>query len=114
MPRVCADRRRARRPFPASAASSPPHRGRRRRRGVSVGPDYSAGVSADRPPIRVVLLAVSDSLAGNGLFFDPRPWLVVLAAVAVLAFIWAVKRGQFDDLDTPAVRILHDDEEERS
>jgi cbb3-type cytochrome oxidase maturation protein len=38
----------------------------------------------------------------------------VLAAVAVLAFIWAVKRGQFDDLDTPAVRILHDDEEERS
>ena len=38
----------------------------------------------------------------------------VLAAVAVLAFIWAVKRGQFDDMDTPAVRILHDDEEEKS
>jgi cbb3-type cytochrome oxidase maturation protein len=36
----------------------------------------------------------------------------LLAAVAVLAFIWAVRRGQFDDLDTPAVRILHDDEEE--
>jgi cbb3-type cytochrome oxidase maturation protein len=36
----------------------------------------------------------------------------LLAAAAVAAFIWAVKRGQFDDLDTPAVRILHDDEDE--
>jgi cbb3-type cytochrome oxidase maturation protein len=34
-----------------------------------------------------------------------------LAAVAVAAFIWAVRRGQFDDLDTPAVRILHDEED---
>lgn len=38
------------------------------------------------------------------------PIAVVLAAAAVAAFIWAVRRGQFDDLDTPAVRILHDDE----
>jgi cbb3-type cytochrome oxidase maturation protein len=36
----------------------------------------------------------------------------LLAAAAVGAFIWAVRRGQFDDLDTPAVRILHDDEDE--
>jgi cbb3-type cytochrome oxidase maturation protein len=36
----------------------------------------------------------------------------LLAAAGVAAFIWAVRRGQFDDLDTPAVRILHDDEEE--
>jgi cbb3-type cytochrome oxidase maturation protein len=35
-----------------------------------------------------------------------------LAAGGVAAFIWAVRRGQFDDLDTPAVRILHDEEEE--
>ena len=34
----------------------------------------------------------------------------LLAAVAVGVFIWAVRGGQFDDLDTPAVRMLHDDE----
>jgi cbb3-type cytochrome oxidase maturation protein len=28
---------------------------------------------------------------------------------AVIAFIWATRRGQFDDLDTPAIRALHDD-----
>jgi cbb3-type cytochrome oxidase maturation protein len=39
------------------------------------------------------------------------PVAVALAVAAVAAFIWAVRRGQFDDLDTPAVRILHDDEE---
>jgi cbb3-type cytochrome oxidase maturation protein len=42
------------------------------------------------------------------------PAAVVLAVVAVVAFIWAVRRGQFDDLDTPAVRILHDEEEDRA
>ncbi len=39
------------------------------------------------------------------------PAAVVLSIAAVGAFIWAVRRGQFDDLDTPAVRILHDDED---
>jgi cbb3-type cytochrome oxidase maturation protein len=39
------------------------------------------------------------------------PVAACLAAVAVAAFIWAVRRGQFDDLDTPAIRILHEDEE---
>jgi cbb3-type cytochrome oxidase maturation protein len=40
------------------------------------------------------------------------PAAALLAAAGVAAFIWAVRRGQFDDLDTPAVRILHDDEDE--
>jgi cbb3-type cytochrome oxidase maturation protein len=40
------------------------------------------------------------------------PIASLLAAGGVAAFIWAVRRGQFDDLDTPAVRILHDDEDE--
>ena len=39
----------------------------------------------------------------------PLALLVVGAAVA--AFVWAANRGQFDDLDTPAVRMLHDDEQ---
>jgi len=32
------------------------------------------------------------------------------ALVFLGAFIWAVKSGQFDDNDTPAIRILFDDE----
>jgi cbb3-type cytochrome oxidase maturation protein len=38
----------------------------------------------------------------------PLALLIVLGAVG--AYIWAVRRGQFDDLDTPAVRLLHDDD----
>ena len=41
----------------------------------------------------------------------PLALLVVGAAVA--AFVWAANRGQFDDLDTPAVRMLHDDDERK-
>jgi cbb3-type cytochrome oxidase maturation protein len=37
----------------------------------------------------------------------PLATLVVL--VAVIAFVVSARRGQFDDLDTPAVRMLHDD-----
>jgi len=39
------------------------------------------------------------------------PLGLVLVSVMVFAFFWAVKRGQFDDLDTPAVQILLDDDE---
>jgi cbb3-type cytochrome oxidase maturation protein len=35
----------------------------------------------------------------------------LLAALIFLgAFIWAVRTGQFDDNETPAIRILFDDE----
>lgn len=39
------------------------------------------------------------------------PLSLLLLALAIGAFAWAVKRGQFDDLDTPALDILVDDEE---
>ncbi len=42
------------------------------------------------------------------------PTASLLAAAAVAAFIWAVKRGQFDDLKTPALRMLHDDDDAAS
>jgi cbb3-type cytochrome oxidase maturation protein len=35
---------------------------------------------------------------------------ILFAAAAVAVFIWAARTGQFDDLDTPAVRILHDED----
>ncbi len=41
----------------------------------------------------------------------PLALLVVLAAV--LAFAWAARRGQFDDLTTPAIRMLHDEDGKR-
>lgn len=37
------------------------------------------------------------------------PLAVALSALAALAFVWATRRGQFDDLETPAVRLLCDD-----
>jgi cbb3-type cytochrome oxidase maturation protein len=39
------------------------------------------------------------------------PLGLVLTAVAVWALFWAVKSGQFDDLEGPAHRILMDDDE---
>ncbi len=38
------------------------------------------------------------------------PVVLVVVLGAVLAYTWAARRGQFDDLDTPALRMLHDDE----
>jgi cbb3-type cytochrome oxidase maturation protein len=41
------------------------------------------------------------------------PLAIILAGAAVLAFLWAAKRGQFDDLITPGIRALQDDTERR-
>jgi cbb3-type cytochrome oxidase maturation protein len=45
--------------------------------------------------------------------FVVLPLAVVLSIAAALAFVWATRRGQFDDLETPAVRLLCDDLGER-
>jgi len=37
------------------------------------------------------------------------PISFVLLIVAVVAFIWAVRSGQYDDLDSPAIDVLGDD-----
>jgi cbb3-type cytochrome oxidase maturation protein len=34
---------------------------------------------------------------------------LLLVGVAVWAYVWATRSGQLDDLDTPAIRALHDD-----
>jgi cbb3-type cytochrome oxidase maturation protein len=39
------------------------------------------------------------------------PLAILLAAVGVIAFMWAVRKGQYDDLTTPSVRMLFEDEE---
>ena len=39
----------------------------------------------------------------------------LLAAVGFLiAFIWALRHGQFDDMVTPSIRMLFDDEKPKS
>ncbi len=43
--------------------------------------------------------------------FIVLPLALVVVAAAVFAFIWSARSGQMDDLETPAVRMLHDDTE---
>ena len=45
-------------------------------------------------------------------------WIVIplafgFAGLAIAAFMWTVRSGQMDDLDTPASRILFDDDESK-
>jgi cbb3-type cytochrome oxidase maturation protein len=41
------------------------------------------------------------------------PLALLCGAGAVFAFIWAVGDGQLDDLETPALRILGEDDQTR-
>ena len=38
------------------------------------------------------------------------PLALVLGGGALAAFWWAVQRGQFEDLDTPAIRVALEDD----
>jgi cbb3-type cytochrome oxidase maturation protein len=38
------------------------------------------------------------------------PLALLLLALSVWAFFWAVRRSQFDDLESPALQILLDDD----
>ena len=39
------------------------------------------------------------------------PITLLLVLLAVLGYIWAVRTGQFDDCDTPPLRMLMEDSE---
>jgi cbb3-type cytochrome oxidase maturation protein len=43
-------------------------------------------------------------------FYVLVPLALLLAGAGVLAFRWAVRDGQYDDVETPALRMLLDDE----
>lgn len=45
--------------------------------------------------------------------FIALPIALVLGGIAVFAFVRAVRTGQFDDLDTPAARVVFDDADVR-
>jgi cbb3-type cytochrome oxidase maturation protein len=38
------------------------------------------------------------------------PLMLAVAGGAVVGFVWAARVGQLDDLDTPPLRMLGDDE----
>ena len=42
--------------------------------------------------------------------FVAVPVALAIALFAVIAFVFQVRSGQYDDLETPAIRILFDDE----
>jgi cbb3-type cytochrome oxidase maturation protein len=39
------------------------------------------------------------------------PAALGLGLIGLIAFLWALKSGQFEDMDGAALRILNDDEE---
>ena len=39
------------------------------------------------------------------------PAALLFAVAAVAVFAWAARSGQFDDLETPAMRVIGDDDE---
>ena len=41
------------------------------------------------------------------------PVALILAIIAVIAFVVQVRSGQFDDLETPPRRMLYDDVEQQ-
>lgn len=46
--------------------------------------------------------------------FIALPVTLLLACGFVIAFVWCARKGQFDDLETPAIRILFEDEPDRA
>ena len=38
------------------------------------------------------------------------PLALLLAGAGVAAFVWSVRNGQYDDVETPAMRILMEDD----
>ena len=41
--------------------------------------------------------------------FIVLPLALIASGAAVCAFVWSVRRGQLDDLDTPPLRALGDE-----
>ena len=62
-------------------------------------------------PMRMYVLRKAFS-AFLTLLFVLVPLAVLMLGAALAAFLWAVDHAQFDDLDTPGVRVLLDDDDD--
>ncbi len=38
------------------------------------------------------------------------PLAILLAGMGVAGFVWSVRTGQYDDVETPAMRVIIDDD----
>lgn len=45
-----------------------------------------------------------------GIIYVLLPLSIVLAIVFLWGYLWAASKGQMDDLETPAIRILFDED----
>jgi cbb3-type cytochrome oxidase maturation protein len=54
--------------------------------------------------------AATESVSLMSVLYLVLPLALVFACLAVGAFVWTVRSGQLDDVDTPPRRILFDDE----
>lgn len=76
---------------------------------------YWAGVrihvssEPSRRPMPAMLLAVSDSITGNGFFFDPLPWMIVAGAVILLSVLLWIPLVR--NITRPLVRMTRAAEE---
>jgi len=76
---------------------------------------YWAGVSIrvhltpSRPPVRAVLLAVSDSITGNGFFFDPLPLIIITAVIMLISVLLWIPLVR--NITRPLARMTHAAEE---
>jgi cbb3-type cytochrome oxidase maturation protein len=43
--------------------------------------------------------------------FIVLPLAILIAGAFVVAFAWAARTGQFDDMDTPAMRVAMEDDD---
>ena len=61
----------------------------------------------------ILVTANAARLAGEGLCMTALAWLVpaalLLGALGLAAFMWALRSGQFEDLEGAAYRALEDD-----
>lgn len=55
------------------------------------------------PPAPALLLAVSNSITGNGFFFDPLPWMIVAAAVILISVLFWIPMVR--NITRPLARI---------
>lgn len=62
-----------------------------------------------RPPEPALLFAVSDSITGNGFFFDPLPWMIVAVTVILISvLLWIPMVG---NITRPLTRMTFATEE---
>ena len=64
---------------------------------------------AEHRPMPGLLLAVSDSITGNGFFFDPLPWMVVAASVLLISVLLWIPLVR--NITKPLVRMTQAAEE---